>query len=517
MKAHIITSLILVCLIGSSCSERLEEINLDPNRVEAEEAIPGPLFAKSITQSLHKNNFSQLLELIADFGPMAHYFATLYPTAFAADSYYDLEEWSRFGYWSIYWQSVGLVNDVLSQTDPGGEYENGNNNAMARIWKVYLMHKLTDVYGDVPYEEAGQSGDGLINPVYNTQEEIYRDLFDELDKALLDLEIEVPGAFTTQDIIYSGDIEGWRKFASSLKLRLALRLRYVDPDFARTKAEEALEFGLMTSNADNAQEISGDQRGNFGSPIYQITTNLFAFGQSFKASASLVEYLKGNHMYRDGGAPSGVDPRLTVLIDENVNGELVGIENGHTAEYYDLHPEFDSEGSWFLFHNNQYEPVTIMSYSECLFLEAEAALLGYTGVSGSPAVLYKSGMEASMEYLGADPGSFPVDEEALFNSLTDDEAKLERIIYQKWIVLFPDSHEAWTEQRRTGYPIVLKRSGDDYELGITQGTIPNRIPYPDWELNTNSTNANAARENQGGDDLLNKLWWDRKTLQDGWE
>ena len=83
--------------------------------------------------------------------------------------------------------------------------------------------------------------------------------------------------------------------------------------------------------------------------------------------------------------------------------------------------------------------------------------------------------------------------------------------------MFPDSHEAWAEQRRTGYPVVLKRAGDDYEQGITQGTIPNRIPYPDAELNTNYTNANAARENQGGDDMLNKLWWDRKTLQDSWE
>jgi len=517
MKTYIVTSLILICLLASSCSERLDEINIDPNRVEAEAAVPGPLFAKSVTLALHKDNFSQLLELIADFGPMAHYFATLYPPAFSADSYYDLEEWSRFGYWNIYWRSVGLVNDALRLTAPGAVYENVNSNAMARIWKVYLMHKLTDVYGDVPYEEAGQSGDGLINPVYDTQEEIYRDLFDQLDRALVDMETEVPGRFTTQDIIYSGDIESWRKFASSLKLRLALRLRYVDPDFAKTKAEEALASGIISSNADNAQEISGDQRGNFGSPIYQITTNLFAFSQSFKASADLVEYLKGNNFYRDGGLPSGEDPRLPILISENVNGELVGIENGHTAEYYDLHPEFASEGSWFLFHDNEYEPVTIMSYSECLFLEAEAALLAYTGVDGTAAELYKRGIEASMEYLGADPGTFPADEETLFVALPDDEARLERIIYQKWITLFPDSHEAWAEQRRTGYPVVIKRSGVDYELGITQGTIPNRIPYPDGELNTNYTNVNAAQENQGGDDMLNKLWWDRKTLQDSWE
>jgi len=517
MKTKIISSIILSCLIAVSCSERLEEINLDPNRLEADAAVPGPLFAKSVTLALHKENFSQLLELIADFGPMAHYFATLYPSAFAADSYYDLKEWSSFGYWNIYWQSVGLCNDVLGLTEPGAEYENSNNNAMARVWKVYLMHKLTDVYGDIPYEEGGYSGDGLINPVYNTQEEVYYDLFDQLDQALLDLESEVPGGFTTQDIIYNGDIARWRRFASSLKLRIALRMRHVEPGVAQQKAEEALEEGILSSNADNAQEISGDQRGNFGSPIYQITTNLFAYSQSFKASEDLVEYMKGNHLYRDGGAPSGEDPRLPILIDENANGEIVGIENGHTAEYYTLHPEFATEGSWFLFHNNQYEPVTIMSYAECLFLEAEAALLGYSGTSGTAAELFGAGIEASMQYLGVDTSSYAADEEALFNALADDEARLERIIYQKWIALFPDPHEAWAEQRRTGYPVVVKRTGDDFEQGITQGTIPNRIPYPEGELNTNYTNVNAARENQGGDDMLNKLWWDRNTLQDSWE
>lgn len=517
MKTKIIHMVILILLFGSSCSERLDEINLDPNRLEAEEAVPGPLFAKSVTLALHKDNFSQLLELIADFGPMAHYFATLYPAAFAADSYYDLNEWSGFGYWNVYWQSIGLINDVLRLTGPEGEFDNANNNAMARVWKVYLVHKLTDVYGDIPYVEGGLSGDGLINPVYDPQEEIYLDLFSQLDKALRDLETEVPGKFITQDIVYNGDIVLWQKFAASLKLRLALRLRYVDPDLAKTKAEEALQSGIFSSNADIAQEKSGDQRGNFGSPIYQITTNLFAFAQSFKASATLVEFLKGNHLYRDGGAPSGEDPRLTVLIDENSNGEQVGIENGHTAEYYDLHPEFAGEGSWFLFHNNQYEPVTIMSYAECQFLEAEAALLGYTGTSGSAAELFSGGIEASIDYLGADPGSFAADEKVLFSALADDEAKMERIVYQKWIALFPDAHEAWAEQRRTGYPVVLKRSGDDFEQGITGGTIPNRIPYPPGEMNTNYTNANAARERQGGDDLLNKLWWDQKTLQDGWE
>ncbi len=517
MKKSIISGIAITLLLLTSCKERLEEINMDPNRLEADAALPGPLFSKSVNLALHKDNFSQLLGLIADFGPMAHYFATLYPAAFAADSYYDLSEWSSFGFWKVYWNSVGLSNDVMALTGPEGEYENPNNNAIARVWKVYLMLRLADAYGDIPYEEGGYSGSGLVNPKYDAQEGVYPELFEQLDVALEDLENEVPGKFTTQDIVYNGDIGLWRKFAASLKLRIALRIRYADPQMAQTMAEEALGSGIISSNPENALEISGDQKGNFGAPIYQITTNLFAFGQSFKASASLVDYLKGDHLYRDGSSPSGTDPRLEVLISDNEYGEKVGIGNGFTAEYYNLHPEFAQEGSWFLFHNNQYEPITIMSLAECKFLEAEAALLGYSGTNGSAAELYQQGIEASMEYLGVEQGSFPSDERSLFEALSDEESKLERIIYQKWIALFPDGQEAWAEQRRTGYPVVSKRSGDEYEQGITGGTIPNRISYPEVELSTNATNVNAARERQGGDDLLNKLWWDQKTLQDGWE
>jgi hypothetical protein len=507
----------ILLLLSASCTERLEEINLDPNRLEASQSNPGPLFAKSVNMSLHKDNFSQNLELIADFGPYAHYFTTLYPTAFAADPYFDATEWSSFGFWTVYWTANGLLIDVIDLTDSGAKFENPNNNAMARIWRVYLLQRLTDAFGDIPFHESGASRRGIINPKYDTQQDVYEGLFQELDKALTGLSEEIPGRFKTQDIIYSGDIEKWKKFANTLKLRMALRLQYVDPATSRTRAEEALSGGLISSNDDNAIEISGDANGKFYHPIFQISSNLFAYSPSFKISASLVEFMKGNHIFRDGDSLSGPDPRMNILIADNINGEKMGIPNGHTAEYLNQHPEFAEIGSWALYHNNLYEPVMIMSYAESRFLEAEAALLGYSGTNGTAAELYQKGIEASIEFLGANPGTYPADEAASFSALTNDENRLERIIYQKWVALFPDAHEAWSEQRRTGYPVIQKRTGPDFEQGITNGTIPNRIPYPTGELNTNFTNVGEARQRQGGDGLLVKIWWDTKTLQDGWE
>lgn len=514
-KSILLAGLLMVSALG--CSDRLDEINQDPNRLEASEANPGPLFAKSVTSALHKDNFSQLLGYLADIGPYAHYFTALYPTAFSADPYFNANQWSDFGFWNIYWNCNSVLTDVLLLTSPGSEYENANSNAMARIWKVYIIHRLTDIYGDLPYFEGGQSKQGIINPKYDTQAEIYGDLFGQLDQALDDLSVEVPGQLKTQDIIYNGDIEKWKMFGNSLRLRLALRLHYIDPNLAIQEGEKALEGGIISSNVGNALEISGDGHGKFWQPLHQISRNLFAFSPSFKVSESFVELLKANHSFNDGGSTSGEDPRLDVLVADNINGEKMGIPNGHTAEYLTQHPEFADLGSWVKHHDDLYEPVMIMSYAESKFLEAEAALRGYTGVSGTTQDLYQQGIEASMEYLDVNSGSFAIDEALLFSGLSKDEDKLERIIYQKWIALFPDTHEAWNEQRRTGYPVIKKRKGAIFEKGITDGTIPNRIPYPPGEYNTNYTNVVEARDRQGGDDLLKKVWWDKKTLQDSWE
>ncbi len=514
-KSILLVGLLMISALG--CSDRLDEINKNPNRLEASEVNPGPLFAKSITFALHKDNFSQLLGYLADIGPYAHYFTPLFPTSFAADPYYDANQWSDFGFWNIYWNCNSLLTDVLQLTAPGSEYENANSNAMARIWKVYIIHRLTDIYGDLPYFEGGQSKQGIINPSYDTQQEIYIDLFGQLDQAIIDLSAEVPGQFKTQDIIYSGDIEKWIRFGNTLRLRMALRLNYVNADLAKEEGEKALSAGLINSNNGNALEISGDGNGKFWQPLHQISRNLFAFAPSFKVSESFVDMLNANHIYNDGGSTSGEDPRLDVLVADNINGEKVGIPNGHTAEYLTQHPEFADFGSWVKRHDDLYEPVMIMSYAESKFLEAEAALRGYAGASGTADELYQEGIEASMEYLDVNPGSFATDETILFSGLSNEEYKLERIIYQKWVALFPDTHEAWNEQRRTGYPVIRKRTGNNFEKGITEGTIPNRIPYPPGEYNTNYTNVTEARDRQGGDGLLNKVWWDKKTLQESWE
>lgn len=514
-KSILLAGLLFLSAIG--CSDRLDVINKDPNRLEASEVNPGPLFAKSVTFALHKDNFSQLLGYIVDIGPYAHYFTVLFPTAFTADPYFNANQYSDFGFWKVYWNCNALLNDVLTLTAPGSEFENANSNAMARIWKVFVIHRLTDIYGELPYFEGGQSKQGVINPTYDTQQEIYSDLFDQIDQAMEDLSVAIPGQFKTQDIIYGGDIEKWKKFGNTLRLRMALRLHYVDEILAKTEGEKALNGGVIDSNTNNAYEISGDSWGKFQQPLYQIYRNLFAFSPSIKVSETYVEMLKGNHIFNDGSNPSGIDPRLDELIEDNINGEKVGIPNGHTAEYLNQHPEFAETGSWVKYHNDLYEPIMIISYAESKFLEAEAALLGYDGVGGTAKDLYQQGIEASMEFLDVNSGNFASDEATLFSGLSTDEDKLERIIYQKWIALFPDTHEAWNEQRRTGYPVISKRTGPAFEKGVTDGTIPNRIPYPPDEYNTNYNNVSEARDRQGGDQLLDKVWWDKKTLQDSWE
>ena len=294
-----------------------------------------------------------------------------------------------------------------------------------------------------------------------------------------------------------------------------MRVRYVDEARSKAEALKAFNGGLLTSNADNALIRTSSVQVNFEQPLYQLSISPAA--QTFKLSASFVNFLKGTRMFLDGGNTSGVDPRLDILVANNALGQKEGITNGYTAQFHATNPQFFATGSFAKYHNLPTTPVTVMSYAEAQFLLAEAVLAGYSGISGTVSQYYKNGIGASISSVGGTVGNFADGETTLFDSTTTTEAKLERVMYQKWIAIFPDAHEAFAEQRRTGYPVIAKRSGANFSLGVTDGTIPNRIPYPQGEKNVNGANVNKAITDQGGDDLLNKVWWDKRTTQDAWE
>jgi hypothetical protein len=142
------------------------------------------------------------------------------------------------------------MNEVMRLTadDP----QKTDQNAMARIWKVWLYHMVTDAYGDIPYFEAAQGVENVINqPEYDSQEEIYRDMLNELKEAEAQLGSQGDQiSYGNADIIYQGDVENWKKFANSLRLRLAIRARFADPALAAEHTTDLVDAPLIDENSD---------------------------------------------------------------------------------------------------------------------------------------------------------------------------------------------------------------------------------------------------------------------------
>ncbi|WP_185211194.1 SusD/RagB family nutrient-binding outer membrane lipoprotein, partial [Elizabethkingia meningoseptica] len=91
------------------------------------------------------------------------------------------------------------------------------------------------------------------------------------------------------------------------------------------------------------------------------------------------------------------------------------------------------------------------------------------------------------------------------------EKKLERIITQKWIALYPDGPEAWAEQRRTGYPIIFQVVNNDSQGAISTTAFIRRVPIPNKYRNNNPIGYQKAVATLGGPDTGGtKLWWDKK-------
>ena len=98
-----------------------------------------------------------------------------------------------------------------------------------------------------------------------------------------------------------------------------------------------------------------------------------------------------------------------------------------------------------------------------------------------------------------------------WDDAASNDKKLERIMIQKWIALYPDGQEAWSEMRRTGYPGWVKIQSYDYQREVKQGEMISRLKFPTTEYSNNSTNTQAAVKLLNGEDNAGtRLWWDVK-------
>ncbi|MEJ2185103.1 MAG: SusD/RagB family nutrient-binding outer membrane lipoprotein, partial [Gemmatimonadota bacterium] len=332
------------------------------------------------------------------------------------------------GGWGFY---SGALEDAQRMITKGTAEGVPNWEAVGRIMKSYIYGVMTDAMGDIPYSEA-LKGDTVLQPKYDSQQSIYTALFADL-KAASD-EIAPAGiGFATGDLMYNGDMSEWKKFANSLRLRLAMHLTNVDAATAQSEAAAAVAAGVFDSNADNAQLLYLASPPN-QNPIYNNAKSRDDYGMSQTYVDSLLSWN---------------DPRLPVFAQPNANGVYQGLQNGLLGGP----PLSDISRIGALWRETPDAPMALLTYSEVLFLEAEAAERGW--ITDNPATLYNAAITASMEQYGvaaADIATYLAQPRVQY---AGGQAGLDQIAYQKWVTLFMQGMEGRTEWRRTQFPTLV--------------------------------------------------------------
>jgi hypothetical protein len=460
-----------------SCKKDLAEINKNPNA--AEKAQPDYLLTASekIAADLYwgaDNNFNSTLLIIQHWAKVQYTEPDRY--IFSNSSFTTL--------WNTgYAQSITNLNAIMQLPD---EKANVNYKHVALIMRSWVFSLLTDAYGDIPYKQAGDIKNNLT-PVYDTQKDVYYGLLEDLKKATAAL--TTTGNAITGDIIYGGKIDRWKKFANALRFRIALRIADREPEKAKETINEVLSDGggLISSNAETAQLIYTS------SPQQNPVSAWFDTRDEFRIAKTTLDKLTSLN-----------DPRLPVYANKPTDTSVktyVGVPSGlTTSDANNLgFAKTSRPGSYFFAPQS---PAVIISYAEVLFNRAEAAARGFTTDDAN--ALYKAAITASFNQYGITDGAV-INSYLAQPAVAYDAGNFKRSIgEQKWIALYGQGLEAFAEWRRLDHPQLTPAVA-----GVLDKKIPVRFIYPGSEQALNGDNYKLAIANQGADNLLTKLWFDK--------
>ncbi|MBS9525619.1 SusD/RagB family nutrient-binding outer membrane lipoprotein [Litoribacter alkaliphilus] len=467
---YIAMGLICGSLMLGSCGE-FGDLNMDPNRP-----------SDPLTSSLLTGSQRFITNVVGDAT------SVLYSQHLAEKQYTEASRYQTiyFDFNAFYsgplmnlQRIIELNTDEETRLDVSSAGSNNNQIAVARILKAYYFSVLTDRWGEIPYSNALQ-GAANFAPQYDTQEFIYNDLLKELEEAAAQID---EGQSVQGDFLFNGNMDNWRRFANSLRMVLSLRLSNVAPQVAQSNFVSAYQGGILTAD--------------FMYPYLAEANNQNPW---FARYLTRVDYAISNTLH-DYMAPLN-DPRLPVYADPaaesgSINPMPYGVTN--TVAGSITNAEVSYLGS---FYRGQSSPLPILTVSQLNFSLAEAAHRGW--IAESAADLYEDAIRASMEANGVyDPARFDA-----FMAQADvawsDARALELIGNQKWVALFLQGFEAWSEWRRLGYP-ELSPAPD----ALNQSReIPRRQAYPTTERDINTSSWNEAVSRQGPDELDTRIWWD---------
>ena len=504
---------LLLCsaLLMQSCSKNFQQINTNPDAVST--ATPQYIFSKALYDGASNSGNTQSLLL----GHMQY--TTSYNDVAGFGSKYVAAQQAQSAsvFASSYSTQINEIGEVIKSVKDNASQV--NLYAVARIWKVFCFSRLTDLYGDIPYSQAGQGyNSSIFQPVYDAQKDIYADLLKELDQAAQSLNAGNTTTFGSSDLVYNGNTLQWKKFAYSLMMRLGMRMTKVDAAAAQSWVTKAIAGGVITAYADIAKV-------NYAGSGQDINKNPLALGmlnsdyikadglnntEGGKYQQSFIDSLKANN-----------DPRLSVISVVYQNGvanSTPAVQKGLPATVNGVKPT--DFGTYSEPKQNTVlrvdAPMLIFTAAESYFLLAEAALRNWYTAETADA-LYQKGVRAAMQQwdlisgvtgtiTGAQTDAYVTTHPLTAKGSTVDN-QTEQIYTQFWLGIFPDAQEVFNNFRRTGYPKLVP---NNYPGNATNGQFFRRFLYPVVEQTLNTSSYNAAVARQGADAFLTRTWWDKQ-------
>lgn len=489
----IVASLVIVCLAQTSCKKQLD-INHDPNFPTLDQGNPSLVFPVGVLATIGETGG----DLAIAGGLLSQFFAQ----ASLAQQYTDVDSYNmpttdRFvnGPWDVMFPS-GLKNFqyVIDHSKASGDW---NFYLMGTVMKAYTAEVLVDMHDQIPYSEALQ-GTGNLNPKFDDGYSIYTDLLSSLDTALSkDFSASTNSAPGKQDLVFGGDMQAWKDFANTLKLKMYLRMVNAHPDVAMTGITDLYNNGATFLSRDAAVTNFIDAPG-LDNPAYEMNKRQLNTPNNLRASTTFVSWLNDNS-----------DPRIVYYYQ----GSTTSINQG---DYQNNNLQYQAAKTFRnVDHTEATDPVEFISLAESYFLQAEADVRYFGGANAKS--LYDQGVLAAFAATGNDGSSF-IASGGPYEWGNEKEGgvtlgAIEQIIRQKWASCAFGCHgiEAFFEKNRTGFPATSPVYSDDpsYIPGqlvivknsvLPPGQVPKRFAFPYSETTINSNSPAAVP-------TTTPVWW----------
>lgn len=511
-------------LLLSSCTGEFEKWNINPDEATKEDMTHDNLNTGSYFSQMERGVFVVGKDMGGEYQITQALEGDLYASYLAPtmkwnndnrnDQYVLYMPWCNAPFNDAYERVMQPWLEIRKVSE-----DNSPALAMATVIKVLAMQRVTDTYGPIPYSKFGTA----VQVPYDSQEEVYNQMFKELADAINVLTAYANGSsdsyLADYDNVYSGNVAKWIRLANTLRLRMSMRISYVNEDKAKQEAQAAINntYGLMQT-ADDDAVLHQSTKLTFIHPLYEIGTSW----DDEHMSATMECYLNGY-----------ADPRVAAyFLPATATSLYKGIRNGKSNIQKSQYQSNTSRMNYGAGTDMEW-----MHAAEAYFLMAEAKLrwdigtmtarqyyeqgirvsFASAGVSGADSYLSNSERLPLSTYV--DPASNrSTDVSSMLSMLPvawDDaasaETNLERIAIQKWIATYPDGQEAWSNMRRTGWPGWVRIETYRFQNEVRDGEMISRLKFPTTEYTNNTDNTNAAASLLNGADAAGtRLWWDVK-------